>query len=312
MRCLPHGTPVTYKSTCRMLDSVLPHQRECCKVGIGLMLIDGRFTPERAPCARSSTSQSQSRQDSHGSHRWDSPRASRLLDDILDEFVKRQDELRVELAKSRKELKASLTSGHLSPMSDASAIREQSRKMVLVKEQPKGSSISDMKPASRSSSVSFSKPGKVMAEKPPLSPLRSSVHSGLLQSALGEKTRPRVTSVAKPEPCLAPRGLESSNLSVVHELPPARKSMIMRHKVLKSILETDSAITRLSPSLSVCAKAREQSIKTVLDRELPKGSSKVDSKPPGRVVSAPAPSTRGNARTPEKSPVKKGEVNTEK
>ncbi|KAF8350324.1 hypothetical protein F5887DRAFT_1070517 [Amanita rubescens] len=318
-RCLPHGTPVTYESMCRMLDSVLPHQRECCEDGIELMLIEGCFTPERIPYTRSSASPSLSRQDSdrQGSRRRDSPRASRLIDDILDEFIRHQDELRVELAKSRKELKSSLTSCRPSPMFDASTgIQEQSRRTVLVKEQPKGSSLPDMKPAGRMFSRSLSKPGKVMAEKLPLSPLRSSVHSGPLRSALGERIRPQVTTVASPRVSapetqnLAKRVQLTRSMTVPSSAEPAPQGLGLNF-LRVSIPETNSASSRPSPSFSVRAKAREQSIKTVLDRDFPKGSSQVDAKPSGSVVSAPAPAARGNARTPEKSP-RKGEVSTMK
>ena len=45
--CLPPGMPVTYEATRRMLELVLPEQRERCEIGIELMLKDGRFAPEQ-------------------------------------------------------------------------------------------------------------------------------------------------------------------------------------------------------------------------------------------------------------------------
>ncbi|KAF8341845.1 hypothetical protein F5887DRAFT_919024 [Amanita rubescens] len=219
-------------------------------------------------------------------------------------------------------------------------IREQPQKTVLTEEQQKGSSFSDLKPAKPTFSDSFSEPGKVMAERSPLSPLRPSVLSGPLQSNLGERTRPRVTSVAslrvsatetqnsaervqltrcmavlssaKPDHLPAPQGLELSAPRFTREPPSARKSTLTSHNALKSIPEMDSAISWPSPSLSVRAKAQEQSIETVLDRESPKGSPHIDLKLFGPDVSAPAPSTCGIARMPERSPAGKGEVSLEK
>ncbi|KAF8338574.1 hypothetical protein F5887DRAFT_1077670 [Amanita rubescens] len=341
-RCLSRDTSITYKSARRMLDLVLPDQRDNCEIGIELMLKAGWFTPEREQSsARSSITQNPLKQGTHGSRKRDSPQASRLLDDMLDEFIKRQDELRSELAKTREELKSSFTSCHLSPMPGASVfIREQPQKTVLTEEQQKGSSFSDLKPAKPTFSDSFSEPGKVMAERSPLSPLRPSVLSGPLQSNLGERTRPRVTSVAslrvsatktqnsaervqltrcmavlssaKPDHLPAPQGLELSAPRFAREPPSARKSTLTSHNALKSIPEMDSAISWPSPSLSVHAKAQEQSIETVLDRESPKGSPHIDLKLFGPDVSAPAPSTCGIARMPERSPAGKGEVSLEK
>ena len=87
-RCLPQGTLITYESTRRMLDYVLPHQREHCEDGIELMLIAGHFTPERAPYTRSSVSSSPLKPESMGlrkSHRRDSPQAPHLQDNCLEE-----------------------------------------------------------------------------------------------------------------------------------------------------------------------------------------------------------------------------------
>ena len=73
--------------------------------------MDGRFTPEREPYARSSVDSSLSRLESVGlqkSRRRDSPRAPRLQDNILDKFVKSHHERMTEFAKWRDELKPTL------------------------------------------------------------------------------------------------------------------------------------------------------------------------------------------------------------
>ena len=107
--CSPQGTPVTYKSTHRMLDYVLPHQRERCEVGIELMLRDGRFTPERAPSsACSSTDLNLSRLEPPGlrkSPRRSRSRAPRLQDNSLDRLLTNYQESMNELAKWREESK---------------------------------------------------------------------------------------------------------------------------------------------------------------------------------------------------------------
>ena len=70
MRYMPDDTPITYKSTRQMLELVLPGQRECCEVGIELLLMADHFMPEQAPSdARSSIIPSLSRQEPQHSHR---------------------------------------------------------------------------------------------------------------------------------------------------------------------------------------------------------------------------------------------------
>ncbi len=99
-RCLPHGTPITYESTRRMLDCVLPRQRERCEVGIELMLMDGRFTTERAHCARSSVDSSMLKPEPSGlrkSYRQSSPRTSCLQKDDLDKLLMSHQERMAEL-----------------------------------------------------------------------------------------------------------------------------------------------------------------------------------------------------------------------
>ena len=66
-----------------------------------------------------------------------------------------------------------------------------------------------------------------------------------------------------------------------------------------------------SPSLSVHAKAKEQSSKTVLRRELPKGSSIMGVKPNGQIVPMPVPSTCAAVRATGKPPDRKEEVSVE-
>ena len=62
--CLPPGIPVTYEAAHRMLELVLPDQHERWEIGIELMLLDGRFTPEQVLVnAHSSNVSNLSRQD---------------------------------------------------------------------------------------------------------------------------------------------------------------------------------------------------------------------------------------------------------
>ncbi len=78
----------------------------------------------------------------------------------------------------------------------------------------------------------------------------------------------------------APTELKRSPCHDVHETKGRSKPLTMRLKPLKlSTLEKAPPITWPSPSFSVCTKAREQSNKTILDRELPKGSSLIDKTP---------------------------------
>ena len=82
--------------------------------------------------------------------------------------------------------------------------------------------------------------------------------------------------------------------------------MAVGPRPIKSFLKMVSPISRPSsvPSLSVCAKAREQSVKTVLRTELPEGSSIMGVKPPSWIVSAPVSPSRLNVRAVAKLPEK--------
>ena len=85
-----------------------------------------------------------------------------------------------------------------------------------------------------------------------------------------------------------------------------REPLAVGLRPIKSFPKMVSPISRplLVPSLSVCAKAREQSVKTVLCTELPEGSSITGVKPASRIVLAPVSLSRLNvcavAKLPEK------------
>ena len=86
-----------------------------------------------------------------------------------------------------------------------------------------------------------------------------------------------VPSSVELDPVPAPQGLKSSPPSVAHELPSARNP-----------LETGTPISSPPHRPSMRVKPVEQSTKTVLSREPPKGNSLMGAKPSSRVVSAPA------------------------
>src|SRR6266566_1066119 len=84
-------------------------------------------------------------------------------------------------------------------------------------------------------------------------------------------------SSVEPDPVPAPQGFKSSPPSVAHKLPSARNP-----------LETGTPISSPPHRPSMRVKPVEQSSKTVLSREPPKGNSLMGAKPSSRVVSAPA------------------------
>src|SRR6266576_1611037 len=84
-------------------------------------------------------------------------------------------------------------------------------------------------------------------------------------------------SSVEPDPVPAPQGFNSSPPSVAHELPSARNP-----------LEMGTPISSPPHRPSMRVKPVEQSTKTVLSREHPKGNSLMGAKPSSRVVSAPA------------------------
>ena len=89
--CLSRDASLTYKSAHWMLDSVLPDQCEHCEIGIELMLMDGHFTPEQAPCTRSYTDSSPLTPESMGLRkslrRGSGSRAPCLQDNMLDKIL---------------------------------------------------------------------------------------------------------------------------------------------------------------------------------------------------------------------------------
>src|SRR6266550_3231293 len=109
-----------------------------------------------------------------------------------------------------------------------------------------------------------------------------------------------VPSSVELDPVPAPQGLKSSPPSVAHELPSARNP-----------LETDTPISPPLHRPSMHVKPVEQSTKTVLSREPPKGNSLMGAKPSSQIVSVPVPKCV-NTRTSGKLPIIKTKVNVEK
>jgi hypothetical protein len=94
-----------------MLDWVSPHQRERCEVGIELMLMDKRFTPEQEVFTRSYADMSPLKPESLGlrkSHRRSSSQTLRLQNDDLDRLLKSHHKWMAEYAKWHDELKHTL------------------------------------------------------------------------------------------------------------------------------------------------------------------------------------------------------------
>src|SRR6266550_4941010 len=94
-----------------------------------------------------------------------------------------------------------------------------------------------------------------------------------------------VPSSVELDPVPAPQGLKSSPPSVAHELPSARNP-----------LEMGTPISSPPHRPSMRMKPVEQSTKTVLSREPPKGNSLTGVKPSTRVISAPAAPKHINVR----------------
>ena len=144
---MPDNMPITYQLACQMLDCVMPHQHKRCEIGIELMLKDNHFVLEQTSSACPYTNTSPLKPKSSGPHkplRQDSSRAPCLLNDMLDELIRHQNELRIELARLCEELEAASVSCCLSPKLGACIIvQEQLCKTVLIRELPKGSSLSD-------------------------------------------------------------------------------------------------------------------------------------------------------------------------
>ena len=111
MHYMPDNTPVTYESVCRMLKLVLPDQRECCEVGIELLLMANRLMPERVLSdAHSSIISKPSRQESQCSHKSlrQGSRSASSLQDTIDEIVRNHMALMDKLAKESKEFQSQM------------------------------------------------------------------------------------------------------------------------------------------------------------------------------------------------------------
>ena len=103
MHHMPDDMPITYESACRMLELVLPDQRESCEIGIELLLMANRLTPERIQSdARSSIISKPSRQESQRSHRSrrQSSRSSSSLQDLIDEIIRSHTALMVKIGRA--------------------------------------------------------------------------------------------------------------------------------------------------------------------------------------------------------------------
>ncbi len=128
-----------------------------------------------------------------------------------------------------------------------------------------------------------------------------------------------VLSSAEPEPLLAPPGFKSSPPRVACELPPVCKLLMERLKLKppKSTSEMGLPISRPSLRLGACVKPLERLNTTVLNREPPKGSSLMGTKPSNRVTSeSTSPSSkRATIRNAVESPqavMKRKEVSSVK
>ena len=116
-----------------------------------------------------------------------------------------------------------------------------------------------------------------------------------------------------PDSLPAPRGLKMSAPVITRELLPARRSSLegFRPATLTSEMASLDTISLPSPRPNTRAKAREQPIRAVLNRENPKGASLTDVKPATpRVVLAPVSLKRVNVHAvtfslnPAKPPVR--------
>ena len=312
--CLPPGMPVTYEATRWMLEFILPDQYKHCEVGIELMLLDGCFTPEQAPYVCSSTGPSPSRWRSHGL--------------LLDEMIQHQEESRVELAKLFEELKLALIPSQPSPLGLScegslamtpqewvvnvlqainlgthTVFREQSRKTVLIREPPNGSSPSSDKLLNEavhpsqafihSSSPWVVPQGGNILWAPPETIQKVSASKTRSSPEQVQMARSKASpSSAKPDAPLVPLGLPTGLSIAAHELQTTREPLTGGTKPVTLSSSMVTPIFWTSPSLGMSVKTREQSIKTVLHRELLKGNSLTGIKPSSRIISAPAATMR--------------------
>ena len=109
MRYMPDDMPVTYKSVRRMLKLVLPDQRECCEVGIELLLMANRLMPERVLSdARAPVISNLSRQEPRHSHRSrrQGSRSSSSLQDTIDEIIRSHIALMDKIVREKREFRS--------------------------------------------------------------------------------------------------------------------------------------------------------------------------------------------------------------
>ena len=99
-----------------------------------------------------------------------------------------------------------------------------------------------------------------------------------------------------------PPGLSTGPPNAAHE------PLAGRTKPAQPSPETVVPDSRSSTSLSVCAKAREQSFKTILSREFPKGNFLKGIKPSHRVILAPVATLRTAVQAPTKPPGRKDKM----
>ncbi|KAF8626201.1 hypothetical protein AX14_011495 [Amanita brunnescens Koide BX004] len=106
------------------------------------------------------------------------------------------------------------------------------------------------------------------------------------------------------------QGIVSKALEMSEEYSPGLEAARERSWPLKSVVAKDSSIPRVSFSPSVCAKIQKQSVKTVLDKELPKGSSLTGGALLIGIVSAPLSSDCGKSYAPTRRSVNKVSIST--
>jgi hypothetical protein len=216
-----------------------------------------------------------------------------------------------------------------SSKSNASAvIIEQSRKTVLNREPPKGSSLIGSKSSGRTVSEGSFKTGRVLpavakavlpnveithSRPSPLQPTSSGQSHTRATLTVAQKvstpeTRNSLERAHKARPTASPSSSMPDSPSVPSKLTKslprnASEPLTVGPRPLKSSPKMVSPIHQplLVPSLSIRAKAQEQSIKTGLDRELPNRSPLIDKMPPSEVVSSSSSKRGGNHSFPANS-----------
>ena len=119
-------------------------------------------------------------------------------------------------------------------------------------------------------------------------------------------------SSAKLDAPLVPPGLPTGLSIAARELQTTHEPLTGGTKPVTLSSSMVTPIFWTSSSLGVSVKTREQSIETVLHRELLKGNSLTGIKPSSRIISAPVATMRTVGRAPRKPPDRKGEVSMKK